>query len=148
MQEARENIRKFCVYRERSQFEVRQRLYEYGVSTAQLNNIIAELIQENFLNEERFVRAFVRGKFGQKQWGRLKIRNALFPHQLSEYLLKKAFEEIDEVEYDQLLQQLLEKRFGQCREKDEWKRNGSVARWLINRGFEADMVWDKIRERK
>ncbi|AEV32635.1 hypothetical protein Oweho_1647 [Owenweeksia hongkongensis DSM 17368] len=145
MQEAREKIRAFCAYRERSQYEVRERLYEYGLYTDAVNQEISSLIQENFLNEERFARAFVRGKFSIKKWGRVKIKQALYPHQLSDYVLKKAFTEIEEDDYLKTLQDVIEKKARTVKLKNEFERNGKIAQYAISRGFEPSLVWEIIK---
>lgn len=144
--EAREKIEAYCAYRERSQQEVKQKLYDYGLYTDLVNEIISELIQNNFLNEERFARAFVRGKFSIKKWGRVKIRQALYPHHLSDYILQKAFTEIDENEYNIVLSEVIEKKARLVKEKNEFRRNGKIAQYVIGRGFEPDMVWDIIKK--
>ncbi len=144
--EAREKIEAYCAYRERSQQEVKQKLYEYGLYTDLVNEIISELIQNNFLNEERFARAFVRGKFSIKKWGRVKIRQALYPHHLSDYVLKKAFTEIDEEQYDAVLREVIAKKARLVKEKNEFRRNGKIAQYVIARGFEPDLVWDVIKK--
>ncbi|WP_417603319.1 regulatory protein RecX [Owenweeksia hongkongensis] len=145
VQKAREKIRAFCAYRERSQYEVRERLYEYGLYTDAVNQEISALIQENFLNEERFARAFVRGKFSIKKWGRVKIKQALYPHQLSDYVLKKAFSEIEEDQYLKTLQEVIEKKASSVKIKSEFERNGKIAQYVISRGFEPSLVWEVIK---
>lgn len=146
--EAREKIRTYCVYRERSQYEVAQKLYDYGLYTALVNEIISELIQDNFLNEERFAQAFVRGKFSIKKWGRVKIKQALYPHKISDYILKKAFREIDEDVYLEVLQEVMDKKSRQLSIKNEFQRNGKIAQYTIGRGFEPELVWELIKASK
>ena len=145
LQEAREKIRAFCAYRERSQYEVKNKLYEYGLYTDAVNEEISNLIQDNFLNEERFARAFVRGKFSIKKWGRIKIQQALYPHQLSDYILNKAFSEIDEDDYQKTLLQIIEKKSREVKLKNEFQRNGKIAQYAISRGFEPELVWEVIK---
>lgn len=144
--EAGEKIRSYCAYRERSQYEVRSKLYDYGLYTDAVNEIIAALIQENFLNEERFARAFVRGKFSIKKWGRIKIRQALFPHQLSDYILNRAFAEIDEDEYLKTLEEIIAKKSKQVSLKNEFQRKGKIAQYAISRGFEPELVWETLKK--
>lgn len=143
--EAREKIRAFCAYRERSQREVSDKLYEYGFYEETRNELISELIQENFLNEERFARAYVRGKFRIKHWGRKKIEQGLFYHQLSDYVMRKAFSEIPENEYLQTLEQVIEKSWRNTRLKDSFQRKGKVASYAIRRGFEPELVWEVLK---
>lgn len=144
--EAREKIRAYCAYRERSQYEVRQRLYHYGLYTDAVNESIAKLIQDNYLNEERFARSFVRGKFSIKKWGRVKIRQALYPHQLSEYILKKAFAEIEETDYLKALEEVIAKKSREVKIKNEFQRKGKIAQYAIGRGFEPDLVWEVLKK--
>lgn len=145
LDEAREKIRAFCAYRERSQREVAEKLFEFGLFEETRNQLIAELIQENFLNEERFARAYVRGKFRIKRWGRKKIEQGLYYHHLSDYVLRKAFSEIDEQAYQQTLQALIDKTWRNTRMKDDFKRKGKVAAYAIRRGFEPELVWEVLK---
>lgn len=126
--------------------EVRRKLESYGLILEVLDELLMELIQENYLNEERFARAFVRGKFNIKKWGRIKIKRELYLHQLSDYVLKKAFSEIDDEQYDLTLTTLLEKKSREVKIKDPWQKRGQIAQWLIGKGYESDIVWDKINE--
>src|SRR5690606_19696103 len=100
LEEARNRIKAFCTYRERSQREAREKLTSYGLIPPVVDELLVELIQENFLNEERFAKAFVRGKFYIKKWGRNKIKNELYRHELSTYVLNRALEEIEDGAYE------------------------------------------------
>src|ERR1700742_4248902 len=86
----------WCAYQERCQQEVRDKLYSWGLHNAEVEPVIAELISKNFLNEERFAKAFAGGKFRIKKWGRVNIRLELKRRKLSEYCIKKGLAEIDE----------------------------------------------------
>ena len=81
-------IASFCAYQERTQQEVRVKLYEYGIKTDEVEVIIVKLIEDNFLNEERFAKVYAGGKFRIKKWGRLKISRALEMKELSSYCIK------------------------------------------------------------
>ena len=144
LKEAGEKIRGFCLYRERSQQECRDKIYSYGFHSDAVENLISELIQERFLDEERFARAFVRGKFSIKKWGRYKIKQALYPHHLSDYILKKAFSEIDPEKYWQNLERLTEKRWPLTKGKDEYIRKQKLRVYLQMRGYESDLVQEAI----
>lgn len=145
LDEAREKVRAFCAYRERSQVEVREKLLGYGIIPDVAEVLITELIQGNFLNEERFARAYVRGKFSIKKWGRQKIKQGLYHHHLSDYVLRKAFEEIDEQQYMQTLESVVEKKMRDTKISNEFQRNGKVAAYAISRGFEPDLVWECVK---
>jgi regulatory protein len=146
LNEAREKIRGFCLYRERSQKEVRDKLYSYGLMSEVLDTLLSELIEERYLNEERFARAFVRGKCYQKRWGRFKIKQGLFSHDLSDYILKKAFQEIDPDLYFQNLQYVAERRWPLTKGKDKHERQQKLQVYLYNRGYENDLVHEVILE--
>lgn len=111
-----------------------------------VDELIVELIQDNFVNEERFASAYVRGKFRIKKWGRNKIKSGLYKHKLSNYVLNKAFAEIDDEQYLISLETLLEKRAREEKEKNPFLRKKKLAYWLIRKGYESDLVWDKLNE--
>lgn len=146
LNEAREKIRAYCLYRERSQQEVNAKLESYGLIPEVRDTLISELIQERYLDEERFARAFVRGKYKIKKWGRYKIKQALYPHKLSEYVLKKAFSEIDPDLYYRNLLQVCEKRWPLSKGANAYQRKLKLRAYLQNRGFESDLVQEAIRE--
>ena len=145
LKEAREKAKAYCAYRDRSQVEVREKLFSYGLLPVVIDEIIVELIQDKFIDEERFARSFVRGKFTIKHWGRNKIKQALYRHDLSPYIMQKSFEEIDEDAYEQTLMMLIEKKSRMILDKNSFRRNGKIAQWLISRGFESELVWEKLK---
>ena len=136
----------FCAYQERCHFEVRKKLSELRVDPQVMENIIASLIEGNFLNEERFARIFAGGKFRVKKWGRLKIECALRGKQVSEYCVRKGLEEIPEVDYITLLDRLVEEKFPNSKADNIYTKRNKVAKFLINRGFEPELVWTKLKE--
>ena len=109
-----------------------------------LEEIIADLITENFLNEERFARSFARGKFRMKSWGKTRIRLELKRRRVSDYCIRKAMEEIEEEDYLPALQQLLERKKNLIREKDIYKFRQKLAQYALRRGFEAELVWKMV----
>lgn len=135
----------FCAYQERTQREVRDRLYELGVDKDEAEEIIVKLITENFLNEERFAKAFAGGKFRIKKWGRNKINQALKERGVSSYCIKKGLEEIDEESYIETLKSLLVKKEGEIKEENIFKRKDKISKYLIAKGFEPELVWDILK---
>lgn len=146
LEEAREKIRAYCLYRERSQKEVSDKLQSYGLIPAVRDVLLSELIQEGYLDEERFARAFVRGKYKIKKWGRYKIKQALYPHRLSDYVLKKAFSEIDPELYFQNLISVAEKRWPLTKATNSFQRKLKLRAYLQNRGFEGDLVQEALEQ--
>lgn len=136
----------FCSYQERFQQEVRDKLYDWGLFPDAVENIIAQLITENFLNEERFAKAYAGGKFRIKKWGRIKIKLELKKRNISDYCIRKAIQEIDEENYLQTLKLLIEKKAKETKDKNLLIRNSKIARYLASRGFEQDLIWDLLKE--
>lgn len=135
---------KFCAYQERYQQEVRNKLYEMGLWKDDVENIITELIAENFLNEERFAKSFARGKFRIKQWGRVKIKVELKRKYISDYCIKSALKEINEDEYLEVLQDVVLKKLHLKR--PSIKQTYATAQYAVSRGFESDLVWEVINK--
>lgn len=140
-------ICKWCAYQERSQQEVRDKLYSYGLHGDEVENIIARLITGQFLNEERYAIAFAGGKFRQLGWGKVKIRQALKLKKVSEYCIRKALESIDEKDYLARLRDLMYKKQKEVREKDPFKRRYKLFKYAISRGYESELVSDFLGDR-
>lgn len=147
-QRALSKLQKYCAYQDRCHKEVRSKLLDLEIYGADLEDIIVDLIADNFLNEERFARSYARGKFRMKQWGRFKIKQELKFRNISAYCLKKAMEEIDEEDYIDTLVHLIEKKKKQYeqKEKDLFKLKGKIAKYIIGKGFESPLVWKWINE--
>ncbi len=146
-EEALTKMQRFCAYQERCHNEVRSKLIDLGVYGQTLEQIIAELVSDNFLNEERFSRSFARGKFRLKQWGRLRIINELKRRDISDYCIRKALEEIEVEDYQNTLKQVIRKRREMLSKEDnDYIRRNKVANYAIIRGFEPELVWEAIRK--
>src|SRR5882672_2796840 len=109
-QQALPKAKHYCAYQERSHREVKDKLYGFGLNTKEVDQILSTLIEENYLNEERFAIQFAGGHFRTKKWGRVKITYALKQKQVSPYCIKKALKQIDEDEYLKTLQKLFEEK--------------------------------------
>lgn len=142
--EAKLKIARFCAYQERTQQEVRDKLYSYRLHREDVESLIADLISENFINEVRFAKAYARGKFRIKKWGRLKIQQGLEHQNLSSVCIKKAMAEIDEQDYKITLKDLLTKRWASQKEADLFVKKHKVAKYLIGRGYEPELVWEQV----
>lgn len=139
-------IQSYCAYQERSHYEVKEKLYQFGLYSKDIDQIMASLIIDNFLNEERFAESYTNGKLRIKKWGRHKIKTGLIAKKTSEYCIKKALREIDEEEYLNILQQVIQKRARIEKEKNSIIRNSKIAKYVISRGFEQDLVWDILKK--
>ena len=138
--QAIQKAKQFCGYQERSHYEVEQKLWDLGISKADHDDIISTLIEEDYLNEERFAKAFAGGKFRMKDWGRKKIYYALKEKKVSEYNIKNAMKEIDEESYQQTLLELAEKKYELLKTEQYLARKKKTMDFLLQRGFEQDLV--------
>lgn len=134
----------WCALQERCQQELRDKLYGWGLWPDAVENIIAELISSGFLDEERFAKAFAGGKFRQKHWGRVKIRQELKRRKVSEYCIRKGLAEIDAEEYFRVLKKLADEKSRKTTEKHYLKKKYKVMSYLLSRGFEADLVKEAV----
>lgn len=137
-------IEKFCAYQERHQEEVRSKLYSYGLYLDEVEELISKLIQKNFLNEERFAKAYCRGKFRQKKWGKVKITRELKFRKISERNIKTGLLEIDPEAYENTLIELVEKLKIKHRAVGlkDWQKRQKVLNALMTKGYETDMILD------
>jgi regulatory protein len=136
-----------CAYQERCQQEMRDKLYEWGLHSEDVENLIANLITDNFLNEERFAIAYAGGKFRIKKWGRVKIKIELKRKKISDYCIRRAMKEIDEDEYIKTLKDILQKRLKDLKGKEHIKHY-KAAQYAMSRGFESDLIWPLLKEGK
>lgn len=139
-EQALQKLKHYCAYQERCHSEVREKLYSLGVWKKDQDEIISTLIEENYLNEERFAMAFAGGKWRVKRWGRVKIRYELKQKQVSEYCIKKALKQIEEEEYLAVLRKMAEERYASLRSDQYLVRKKKTGDHLIARGFEAGLV--------
>lgn len=146
VQEATKKIEHYCAYQERCHQEVLQKLRTMNMLPQAIDHILAHLIKENYLNEERFARSFARGKFSIKKWGKKRIVAELKQRQISQFNIKAALSEIDDTQYLNALNALAEKRLSQINEKNVQKRKRKLADYLLYRGWESHLVYSKIKE--
>ena len=140
-EQATQKLKHYCGYQERSHAEVKEKLYSLGVWKKDHDEIISTLIEEDYLNEERFATAFARGKFRMKQWGRVKIKYELKQKQVSEYNIKKALKEIDETVYSDTLKKLYEERWQSLKgEKNRFIKMTKTRDYLLQKGYEMELV--------
>jgi len=130
----------FCAYQERSQKEVRYKLVEWGLRGDELEEILSELIVNNFLNEERFAKHYASGKFGIKKWGRIKIKQGLKLKGVPDRILQKALYSLDDDDYMETLQTLALKKAAVMQESNPIKKKMKLVAYLQGRGFETDLI--------
>ncbi|WP_134090880.1 regulatory protein RecX [Olivibacter sp. XZL3] len=140
--EAKLKAESYCAYQERSQQEVRDKLYAWGLHQGEVEETIADLITENFLNEERFALAYTSGKFKLKGWGRIRIKQGLKMHRVSPRLIQDALKAIPPEEYLEKLEALLEKKAAILKESDPYKRKNKLVQYALSKGYENDLIFD------
>jgi len=136
----------YCAYQERSQQEVRDKLYEWGLYPDAVENVIVRLIDGNFLNEERFANAYTRGKFNQKGWGRIKIKQGLKFKKVSDALIKKALNTINGDDYFDMLNKIIQKKAALLTEKAPYKRKYKLQQYALSRGYENDLIAEVLKD--
>ncbi len=136
----------YCAYQERCHEEVLGKLTELGIYGNDAGNILNQLIEQNYLNEERFAKAFAGGKFRTKKWGRVKILLELKARKISDYCIKQAMKEIDEDEYLKVLKKLASEKLESLSDKNILIKKNKTAKYIASRGFEVELVWDLLNK--
>lgn len=146
VEEALQKLMHYCAYRDRSQKEVENKLDEMRMIPEAKEKIIISLMQENFLNEERFARSFVRGKFRIKKWGRIKITQELKKKEISSPIIKLGLSEIKESDYIKTLYELAEKKQEKITAPNSFKKKKKLADHLLRKGYESSLVFNCVNE--
>lgn len=141
-----DKMAKYCAYQERSVKEVTDKLKTFEISEKDREEIINYLIDNKFVNDERFAHAFVRGKINQSGWGVNKIRFHLIQKGVSKEIIDEALQSFDEEAYRQRLVEVLKAKAKTVKAANDFKRNRKLAAYAIQKGFEAPLVWEVIRK--
>ena len=143
-----DNLKNWCAYQERCQQDVLEKIksYKRRLSDDEINGLIAQLIAENFINEERYAIAFASGKFRIKRWGRIKISTMLKVKRISDYSINRALDSIENNDYERVVNELLEKKKRELKsETNKIRLNYKLLKFLQSRGFETDIVVSMIK---
>ncbi len=144
-EKAWQKIKHYCAYQERSHAETREKLYNFGLYKHEVETLLSRLIEENYLNEERYAIAFAGGKFRMKQWGRVKIKYELQQKRVSAYCIKKAMAAIDEDDYQNTLQKLAMAKLATLKsEKNIFVKKTKLRNYLMQKGFEPAMIMEIV----
>lgn len=142
--EALIKLQKYCAYQDRCHQEVRYKLLSLKVYGDELEQVIADLIEDKFLDEERFACSYARGKFGIKKWGRMRIIRELKKRAISDYCIRKAMKEIDADDYLIALDNLMEKKLALLKTDNPYERKQKLVNYAFSRGYEADLAWQAV----
>lgn len=145
--QATEKIKHYCAYQERCHSEVQSKLFEYGISKKEADEIIGILISENYLNEERFAIAFAGGKFRMKQWGKTKIKYELQQRKVSSYIITKSLATINSTDYNNTIKKLYTNYFKKLKGSTKEFKSKKTISYLKQKGFEFDAILNAIAER-
>lgn len=144
--EAKKKLEQYCAYQERCHKEVQQKLKDMHMIPEAIDVVIVHLLEHNFLNEERFAKTFVRGKFTIKKWGRRRLTLALKQKEVSKYNINLAMGTIGDGEYIDTFNALAEKKLNSIKESNILKKKKKLADYLLYRGWESHLVYDKVNE--
>ena len=146
IKEALLKLEHFCAYQERCHAEVVSKLYSLKMTPDEIDSIVVQLIENNFLNETRFACSFARGKHRIKQWGKIRITNELKARQISSTNISLALKEISSEEYESTFENLAERYWNSITEKNILKKRKKFCDYLLRRGYESNFVYDKVKE--
>lgn len=139
-----DRARKYCAYQERCIFDVKQKLIEWSASEKTIEEIIHQLEEEDMINEERFAVSFAVGKLRNNKWGKNKIFYALMQKHIPELYVQMGLSEIDDEEYLGVLKGLLKSK--KINEANEFRRNQKLVKFVMQKGFQADLAWKVLRK--
>lgn len=143
-EQALQKAKHFCAYQERCHIEVKEKLFSLGINNIDRDLIISTLIEENYVNEERFAIQYAGGKFRINHWGKNKIRNSLKGKLVSEYCISKALNSIDNDHYDRTLRNLATKKYSSLSDSREYIRKKKTIDYLLQKGYEAELVYQVV----
>ncbi|MEY8849877.1 regulatory protein RecX [Psychroserpens sp. XS_ASV72] len=144
--EAQRRLERYCAYQERCHLDVQKKLNEMRMIPEAKDKIIVHLLHHDFLNEERFAKAYVRGKFRIKKWGKQRLTLELKRRDIGKTIIASALKEIDHNDYLETFDALARKKVSTLRESNLQKKRKKLADYLLYRGWESSMVYDKVRE--
>lgn len=146
LEEAKRKLENYCVYQERCHYDVNKKLQSMHMIPEAIDVVIVHLLKNDFLNETRFAKAYARGKFRVKKWGKKRIELELKRRQISVFNIKEAFKEISDVDYLNTFHELTEKKWDSITETNISKKKKKLADYMFYRGWESHLVYDKINE--
>ena len=145
IKEAKIKAARYCSYRERAPEEVREKLTKYGLRSHQVAQVLKELKDENFINEQRFANAYASGKLRINKWGRIKIKMGLERSKVDPVYVNRALNNLPEDEYNTIMIKHIQKKQGALNIQDHFLRNHKIAQFVISKGFEPDLVWQYLK---
>ena len=146
IKQAIQKLEHYCAYQDRCHEEVIQKLRSMKMDQDEIDQIIVQLIADNFLNEERFACSYARGKHRIKHWGKIRIVNELKFRKISQYNINLALKEITTEEYEATFHNLAEQNWESIRESNKIKKRKKFCDYVLRKGFESNLVYEKVKE--
>jgi len=143
---AKLKIEQYCVYQDRCHSEVEEKLKSFGLIQNVIDVLMESLIENKFLDEERYARAYTRGAYRHKKWGWVKIKNQLKQKGLTSYCIKKSYEEIDQEEYNEMIQYQLKKKWQTIKGKNKYDKINKLTRFGLTRGYEYETITSLLND--
>lgn len=144
LQKALIRASRYCAEQERSAFDIKKKLYQWGIPESLYEDVIKKLKDENFIDDCRFARTFVRSKFRNNQWGKIKIAYALRQKQISENIISESLEEINEEAYKETLKALIQKKAKTTKANTDNEKKQKIAQAMAAKGYESDLVYELV----
>lgn len=139
---------RFCAYQERCESDIQKRLSRYQLSWEETQQIIKRLKEENYISEQRYADAFVRGKFRQNKWGKIKIEQGLRQKKIADKWIISSLENIDLQEYKENCKYLAKGKWERIQRGNGFEKGQKTATFLMGKGYEPDIFWPVIEELK
>ncbi len=146
IKEAKQRAGRFCAFRERSPNEVLEKLLDWGLGEHDAEKLINELINEKFVDEQRFANAYCNDKFEFNSWGKQKIKANIYTHKLSSSAIEMALDRIDSTKYEDRCFELTERKWEKLERDEPIKRKQKTLAYLANKGYEMDLIWKCINK--
>ncbi|ESU19890.1 RecX-type transcriptional regulator [Flavobacterium cauense R2A-7] len=144
--EAKRKLEYYCSYQERCHYEVVEKLRGMNMIPQVVDTIVVHLIENNFLNEERFAQSFARGKHNIKKWGKVRIVNELKFRNISKYNIEKALKEIPQEIYLNTFHETAQKHWDSIKETNLQKKKKKFCDYLLRKGFESHLIFEKLND--
>ena len=140
------SAQRYTAYRERAPKEVADKLKEWSAPEAVISRILEDLRKDKFIDEERFSRAYCHDKFLINKWGKNRLRMELSKYQISESAKNAGLAYINDEVYAETLKHLANSKWDKLKDPDLFKKKQKTARYLLQKGFESELVWDVIND--
>ncbi|MFC4738621.1 regulatory protein RecX [Flavobacterium ponti] len=144
--ETRKKLEYYCAYQDRCHQEVYQKMFSFNLTSNEKEEVMVYLINNNFLNEERFAQSFVRGKHNYKKWGKTRITNELKARNISSTIIKIALKEINDSLYFEAFEELANKHWETISETNLMKKRKKFCDYFMRKGWENELIYEKVKE--